>query len=109
MPWSNSRPRAAVYGYEHQRTRAEHMAALRRAGSGVCAEHRNPGSRCLHRSPVIYPSDDLHLCHNRRTGQVIGLGHAACNRAEGARTARRRQSARRTLRQHTTRRSTLTW
>lgn len=105
VPWSNSHPRASRYGPEHQAERARHMAALRRAGAGICAETRNPGSRCLHRSPVIYPTDDLHLCHDRRTGAVIGLGHATCNRAEGARTARRRQ----TRRNHLTRQSPLRW
>lgn len=103
MPWSNNRPRAKRYDAEHTATRARHMTALQRARVGVCAEVRNPGSRCLHPSPLIYPTDELHLCHNRRTGAVIGLGHADCNRAEGARHARRKQ------RHHTRRQSALVW
>jgi hypothetical protein len=67
------------------------MQALAAAGAGICAETRNPGSRCLHRSHLITPDMKLELCHNRATGQVIGLGHQRCNRAEGAREARRRQ------------------
>lgn len=105
MPWSNHRPRARTYGREHQAARDAAMRALRLAGSGVCAETRNPGSRCLQRTPVIYPDDDLHLCHNSRTGEVLGLGHARCNLSEAARRARRIQ----TRRHRTHRQSTLRW
>lgn len=98
MPWTTSRP-PHRYGRDHATTRAAHLAALRQAGSGTCAETRNPGSRCLMRTPVIYPTDDLHLCHNSRTRDVIGLGHARCNIAEAARRAnalskRKRQTGR---------------
>ena len=90
MPWSNARPRSRKYGHDHAKTRAEHMAALKRAGSGQCAE-----VICLHRSRLITPDmgSDLHLCHNRRTGQVRGLGHAKCNLAEAARYARSIQNS----------------
>jgi hypothetical protein len=84
MPWDNNHPRAARYGRPHQATREAHMTELRRAGAGICAETRNPGSRCVKRTPLITPDMQLHLCHNRRTGQVIGLGHAACNLREAA-------------------------
>jgi hypothetical protein len=107
MPWSNSRPRAATYGRAHQATRAAHLAALKRAGVGQCAEMRNPGSYCTKRSPLITPGMELHLCHNSRTGEVLGLGHADCNRSEAARRANRMQRAAR-ARVHT-RRSRLKW
>jgi hypothetical protein len=71
------------------------MAALRRAGAGLCAE-----PICVMPSRVITPDMDLHLCHDRRTGTVLGLGHARCNITEAARYAnhRRRQRAARTSR-----------
>lgn len=94
MPWSNSTPRAERYGREHRATREAHLRALRHAGSGTCAETRNPGSRCVMRTPVIVPSMALHLCHNSRTGEVLGLGHAECNVREAARRARRLQTTR---------------
>jgi len=109
VPWSNTSRRSDRYGREHKAERARRLAELRRAGSGECAERRNPGSRCVQRSPVIYPGDDLHLCHNRRTGAVIGLGHAACNLAESARWANARQQQRRHPRRRTTRQSAMTW
>ena len=105
MPWSNSRPRAATYGRAHQAARAAHMTALRQAGVGQCAETRNPGSRCVKRSHLITPDMELHLCHNSRTGEVLGLGHADCNRSEAARRANRMQ---RTARART-RQSRLKW
>lgn len=107
MPWSNHRPRARQYGREHQALREQHMRALQLAGSGVCAETRNPRSRCLHRSPIIYPTDALHLCHNSVTGEVLGLGHARCNLAEAARRANRIQHNRR--RRTIQRQSALKW
>ncbi len=64
------------------------MAALRVAGTGRCAE-----VVCVHRSRAITADMDLHLCHDRRTGDVRGLGHSACNVREAARWARRRQDA----------------
>jgi hypothetical protein len=89
--WATRRPggskTAAKYRTrEHVRTRAAHMAALRQAGTGRCAE-----IRCLYGSRLITPDMDLHLCHDRRTGAVLGLGHAACNRSEAARYARAQQ------------------
>jgi hypothetical protein len=107
MPWSNHRPRAKTYGRAHQAARQQHMAALRRAGAAVCAETRNPGSRCLKRSHLITPDMDLHLCHNSRTGEVLGLGHADCNLSEAARRANRMQRAARARR--TGRQSSLRW
>lgn len=106
MPWSNVSRRNSRYGREHRETRARHLAALRRAGSGICAERH-----CVKRSRVIYPTDDLHLCHDRRTGTVLGLGHAACNLREAAVYANRQQQRRRRTprRRTTTRQSTLTW
>lgn len=86
MPWSNSSRRSARYGREHRATRAAHMAALRRAGSGVCAERV-----CVKRTRLITPDMDLHLCHDTTGTVVIGLGHADCNRHEAAVRARRRQ------------------
>jgi hypothetical protein len=93
MPWSNARPNggktAAKYrSKEHTQARAQHMAALKRAGSGLCAE-----VRCLYRSRLITPDMDLHLCHDRATGRVLGLGHRRCNVTEASRYARAKQSA----------------
>jgi hypothetical protein len=100
VPWSNSSRRSSKYGREHRAERARHMAALQRAGSGICAERV-----CVKRTRVIYPSDDLHLCHDPSGQHVIGLGHADCNRREAAVRARRLQTTRR----RTTRASTLRW
>jgi hypothetical protein len=102
MTWSNTSRRSDRYGREHRATRAAAMAALRRAGSGVCAERR-----CVKRSRLITPAMDLHLCHDRRTGEVRGLGHAACNLSEAARYANGVARRRRTRR--ATRQSALTW
>lgn len=107
MPWQNDRPRSAVYGRAHQAARAQHLAALKRAGVGTCAETRNPGSRCVKRSHLITPDMELHLCHNSRTGEVLGLGHADCNRSEAARRANRMQRAKR--RRDRARQSQLKW
>lgn len=101
MPWQNDRPRSRRYGRAHQDERAAHLAALRRAGSGVCAERV-----CVLPSRVITPDMDLHLCHDRATGRVLGLGHRACNVSEAARYARRVQT---TGKRHTHERSTLRW
>ena len=68
---------------EHRDTRAQHMAQLERDGAGVCAE-----AVCVYRSRRITPGMKLHLCHDRTTGQVRGLGHAKCNVTEAARFAR---------------------
>jgi hypothetical protein len=84
MPWSNTSRRSTRYGRPHQAERERHMRELRRVGTGICAETRNPGSRCVERSPVITPAMSLHLCHNSRTGEVLGLGHARCNIREAA-------------------------
>jgi hypothetical protein len=87
MPWSNQRPRRARYDWNHQKQRARHMAALRAAGSGSCAERI-----CVKTSRLITPDMDLHLCHDRSTGRIRGLGHAPCNLAEAARYARAQQT-----------------
>jgi hypothetical protein len=91
MPWSRSRPggsktRPKYTSKEHRDTRAQHMAELKRAGSGQCAE-----VVCVYASRLITPSMQLHLCHDRRTGQVRGLGHARCNLSEAGRYARSMQ------------------
>ena len=104
MPWSNSSRRSSRYGREHRAERARHMAALRLAGSGICAERV-----CVKRSRLILPTDDLHLCHDPSGQRVIGLGHADCNRHEAAVRARRLQTRRGTTRRRTTRQSTLRW
>jgi hypothetical protein len=106
MPWSNTSRRSDRYGRDHRAERARHMAALHRAGTGICAERV-----CVKRSRRIYPTDDLHLCHDRRTGQVLGLGHAACNLREAAVYANRQQQRRRhpAPRRRSTRQSQLKW
>lgn len=64
------------------------MAALKAAGTGRCAE-----VVCAYRTRTITADMDLHLCHDRRTGDVRGLGHSACNIREAARWARSVQDA----------------
>jgi hypothetical protein len=83
MPWHNHRPRAKRYGTHHQTERARHMAALRAAGAGLCAE-----PHCVMRSRVITPDMDLHLSHDPTGTVVLGLSHARCNRHEAAVRAR---------------------
>ena len=78
---------ARGYGRDHQSRVKAAKDELTRAGVGLCAE-----KICKKRSRVIYPGMDLHLCHDRRTGQVLGLGHAACNMSEAGRYARSLQS-----------------
>ncbi len=92
MPWDRSRPRGGAVNpkyrsKEHRQARAQHMAELKRAGSGRCAE-----LRCIAPSRLITPGMDLHLCHDRRTGSILGLGHARCNKSEAGRHARARQT-----------------
>jgi hypothetical protein len=91
MPWDSNRPRPAErYGREHRAERDRHLAALKRAGAGLCAERV-----CVKRSRVITPDMDLHLCHAPDGVTVLGLGHAACNVREAAVRARRLQQQRR--------------
>lgn len=92
MAWSKSRPRGGQVNpkyrtKEHRDAVAAHRAALERAGSGLCAE-----IVCRYPSRLITPDMQLHLCHDRRTGAVLGLGHAKCNTSEAARHARARQN-----------------
>lgn len=93
MPWDRSRPRGGAVNpkyrsKEHRETRARLMAELRKAGAGICAEEI-----CGKRTRLITPAMDLHVCHNRRTGEVRGLGHATCNTSEAARYARSLQTS----------------
>ena len=90
MPWSRSRPGShpRYRTKQHRDAVLAAHAALRSAGSGLCAE-----IICLMPSRFITPGMDLHLCHDRRTGQVLGLGHARCNRSEASRYARAQQTA----------------
>ncbi len=94
MTWSNTGRRSDRYGRDHRTTRAAHMAALTAAGTGRCAERV-----CIKRSRLITPDMPLHLCHDNRTGAVLGLGHAACNLSEAARRANRLSRRRRAPRQ----------
>lgn len=100
MPWSNHSRRSDRYGREHRAQRAHHLAALRAAGAGTCAERV-----CVHRTRLITPDMELHLCHDPTGQHVIGLGHADCNRHEAAVRARRIQ----TRRAYRTRQSALRW
>jgi hypothetical protein len=79
MPYDRRKPRAAKYGRQHQATREAHMAALRRAGAGLCAE-----PVCVKRSRVITPAMKLHLAHDPTGTVVLGLAHAECNTHEAA-------------------------
>lgn len=102
MPWDRTRPRSSKYGREHRAERERHMAALRLAGAGICAERH-----CLERSRVITPDMDLHLCHDPTGTVVIGLGHARCNVHEAAVRGRKRQQQQR--RHRTNEQSHLRW
>jgi hypothetical protein len=86
MPWDNNRPRRTKYDAAHNALRARHIAALRAAGTGHCAE-----PICLATSRTITPGMDLHLSHDPTGRHVIGLSHAACNRSEAGRRARAMQ------------------
>src|SRR5689334_5696671 len=100
MAWDNRRARNPRYGRAHATTRAQHMATLRTAGAGLCAERI-----CVMRSRVITPDMDLHLAHDPTGTRVLGLAHARCNTHEAAVRGNR-------LRYHPTpnpRRSRLTW
>jgi hypothetical protein len=108
MPWSNTRARSRHYGRDHRTTRDAHMAALRLAGSGRCAERV-----CVMRSRLITADMDLHLCHDPTGTVVLGLGHRQCNLHEAAVRARRKQG-RNSGRAHSARiraarQSTLRW
>lgn len=87
MPWSNARPRAKRYDAAHARTRAAHLAALERTGTGICAERV-----CIKATRLITPDMDLHLAHDPTGTVVLGLAHADCNRHEAAVRARRMQA-----------------
>lgn len=93
MSWSNNRPGShpRYQSKQHRTDVARAKADLTAAGSGYCAE-----TVCLMRSRYIAPGMDLHLCHERTTGRVLGLGHAACNRSEAGRYARALQNRPRT-------------
>lgn len=108
MPWSNTSRRSNRYGRDHRAERARHIAALKRAGAGLCAE-----PRCLMKTRIITPAMDLHLSHDPTGTRVIGLSHAICNVTEAARRARARQGRHSGRNAKTTtptaRRSHLTW
>lgn len=87
MPWDRNRPRSRRYDAAHQRQRAQHLDALRAAGTGQCAE-----PVCTQPDRTITPDMDLHLCHDPTGTVVLGLGHAACNLSEAARRARASQN-----------------
>lgn len=62
------------------------MAALRRAGSGLCAE-----PICVMKSRLITPAMPLHLSHDPSGTRYIGLAHARCGVVEAAVRARAKQ------------------
>ena len=62
------------------------MAALRRAGTGTCAE-----PVCVMRSRLITPDMALHLSHDPSGTRYIGLAHARCGVVEAAVRARAKQ------------------
>ena len=86
MPWDNARPRKTKYDAAHNRDAARHRAALRAAGTGLCAE-----PVCTQPTRVITPDMQLHLSHDPSGRAIIGLSHASCNRSEAARRARAMQ------------------
>ena len=96
MPWAKSRPggsktaakyRDPAYLAEAKRLRDQ----LKRDGVGVCAERV-----CVMTSRLITPAMRLHVCHDRASGAVRGLGHMKCNVTEAARFARSMQNVIRT-------------
>jgi hypothetical protein len=84
MPWSSSRPKGSTrgYGYGHAKARAAYMAQLERDGAGVC---------CIC-GRTITPGMDLHLDHSPDRQTYRGLAHAVCNRRDGAKRGRDRQT-----------------
>jgi hypothetical protein len=86
--WARTKPPRKQYAAQHQRTRAHHIAALRAAGTGHCAE-----PVCVAPTRTITPDMDLHLSHDPTGRRVLGLSHAQCNRVEAAKRARALQDA----------------
>jgi hypothetical protein len=86
-----SRPKASTtqrgYGAAHDRAKRAAHAELNRAGSGVCAE-----LVCLMPSRLILPGMRLDLAHTPDRTAYLGLAHARCNRRDGARRGRARQT-----------------
>ena len=71
------------YRHAHKQER-KRWAPIVEAGQAYCAEPRcvvaeTGGTRW------IPPGSPWHLCHDAKTGQWIGPGHARCNHAENAR------------------------
>lgn len=85
MPWKTSRPKASERGYgtQHSKARATYMAQLQRDGVGAC---------CICGRPIA-PGMDLHLDHTPDRTGYRGLAHACCNRSDGAKRGRARQTA----------------
>ena len=82
MPWSHRPSRdPSVYGAAHRKARKDALAALARAGVGVC---------CLGGEP-IYPGQALHLDHRPDRRGYRGLACAQHNVQDGARRGRARQ------------------
>ena len=76
-----------LYDRAHRQTRTTLLEQLQQRGTGTCAE-----VECVERSRLITADMDLALCHDRKTGQTRGLGHARCNRVEAARYAQQRSA-----------------
>lgn len=88
MPWSSTRQGGTAAKYrtaEHRQTRARYIAALKAAGTTVCAQ-----PVCVMPSRVIHYGDPVHLGHDDTGSYYLGLVHPACNVKDGARRGNRR-------------------
>jgi hypothetical protein len=83
VTWAKRRPGQSAndYGAKHQKLR---KALLPQAYGQPCSRCGNP----------MLPGQELHLHHNDSGIGYLGWSHAACNLRAAARTARRKQLAR---------------
>lgn len=88
MPWDRSKPTDPKYRTpEHRKARAAMKAQLDRDGQAWCAQ-----PVCLMRSRLILPGMDWCAGHDDTGTRYIGPVHGLCNRQDGARRARQRQT-----------------
>lgn len=85
MPWSRSRPHGTSVNPlyrspEHAKARAALLAAF------------TPGDPCCLCARPMWTPKGLHADHLPGTTQYRGLAHPACNRRDGARRGRARQT-----------------
>lgn len=83
MSWRSSRPRPS-----RSYNTPEHKAAR----AALLARFRPGDPCCLCGRPMWPPTRDLDADHRPGSTEYRGLAHGACNRSDGARRARAKQS-----------------